>query len=928
MPVLREISLDEPLDASPASAPSAAGSFKEISLDEPLDGEKPVRIDLRQQERQKAAERQSTLRAQEQAIKAPPPDPNLLKMPGSVLNGTQAPPLDTGAVATQGVPYTREFLMRVQRQMDAATPEKRAELAARTDTLGRAAQEVMRQYAAMDKAAAPIEENVGVTPTVRTLDTRREARSGRLAKQGIDTGYYDTLGKNLAATGRGDQFGAIQETQADFEEPNAGQRVWRDWESGVVGSTGATLAYAGRKSGIAALADIGDSMDRWAQRKMPANPTFADQLVNAIGSSASFYVPGMGVARGTEALAMLSKTAGKWLGAGTMAALEAAAEADQVYKILKERGESEDRAMGKADSVFWQNMVLLGLSNKLAFFNDLKATHSALRNFGRQFAISAPTEGFQEGAQQVISNVETDKPVTEGVAEQALIGGLAGGLMSGGHAALQTRPEVLDANPDNLNAYLRSTQPTFHMEHGQPVPAVVPPAAYPQRPDTSEWDAFLAGEQSDQAFRLRELQQQQQKQRELDAIAAQSREDLGLTPAQQAARAAAATDEEPTAMELALRKAGVRPMPGTVGDLQSILDDPRPLEDIQREQAGQAQQADQQHAAQAQGTKRAISDTARRLANIGRPAAPMPPTAPAPAAVEAELSRAAKEWVAANRRGRSEEWMIGAAEANPAFNAVEQIGASVPAHGMAKASTLQGGINSLLSMLNGGIDPSRTLYYDSLTNPSGNLGADSGTAGGHAYRDGPFIIVFREGLNGRQPTSADIVGVLVNPAHSELAPILQRMFPNLVIRDYYGVADVISASKAPANALENEQPTQENVRGTEAPQAAQGLPITIENPKGSVRPVDYTPTQPAARAQTPAPATPRPATAQPEPGAAGRPEEAVRYVPATLNEGTEGWHISKGDERTITRAKAAKMLQEKTDLRDRLLAFVECVTHA
>lgn len=87
------------------------------------------------------------------------------------------------------------------------------------------------------------------------------------------------------------------------------------------------------------------------------------------------------------------------------------------------------------------------------------------------------------------------------------------------------------------------------------------------------------------------------------------------------------------------------------------------------------------------------------------------------------------------------------------------------------------------------------------------------------------------------------------------------------------------------------------------------------------------PTEPAARAQTPALETP--ATAQPESGAAApRPETPVTYSPASINESEDGWSIGKGDDRTITYAKAEKLLAEKRALRDRLMAFAECVGRA
>ena len=156
-----------------------------------------------------------------------------------------------------------------------------------------------------------------------------------------------------------------------------------------------------------------------------------------------------------------------------------------------------------------------------------------------------------------------------------------------------------------------------------------------------------------------------------------------------------------------------------------------------------------------------------------------------------------RDWDRNNRTGRSVEWMAGAAESNPSFVSVEQEGVNVPAHGMAKASTLTEAMNSLIVMLQGGINQDRTLFTASLTNPNSGAGAGTGTAGGVAYRDGPFIITFREGLTG-QPTTNDVTGVLVNPANAELVAPIQRMFPNLVVRDFNGVADVIAGSKQSA----------------------------------------------------------------------------------------------------------------------------------
>ena len=188
-------------------------------------------------------------------------------------------------------------------------------------------------------------------------------------------------------------------------------------------------------------------------------------------------------------------------------------------------------------------------------------------------------------------------------------------------------------------------------------------------------------------------------------------------------------------------------------------------------------------------------------------------------------------WDRTNRSGRNEEWQAGAAESNPAFNAVD--GNTIPAHGMAKTATLTEAYNNLVNLLKNGIDPNRTLFTAGLTAQEGT-GSASGTAGGYAYRDGPFILTFREGLQG-QPTTNDITGVLVNPANAELVPTLQEMFPDLVVRDYNNVSDVVEASRTQAQAPEStevmmsEEELQAEADAAKFQQQAQNLSRELRN---------------------------------------------------------------------------------------------------
>lgn len=101
------------------------------------------------------------------------------------------------------------------------------------------------------------------------------------------------------------------------------------------------------------------------------------------------------------------------------------------------------------------------------------------------------------------------------------------------------------------------------------------------------------------------------------------------------------------------------------------------------------------------------------------------------------------------------------------------IGSHYDAHGVAKIS-ISDQLRQLNILLTKGIDPARPFCTAPLVAPKG-LGAGIGTSGGHAYRDGSFIIT---GAKGK--TLADgIKHVIVNDAYYNIIDDLQRKFPNV-----------------------------------------------------------------------------------------------------------------------------------------------------
>lgn len=203
------------------------------------------------------------------------------------------------------------------------------------------------------------------------------------------------------------------------------ERGIKDVGSGMV-STGAGMAgMADRFIDSPAVTDIQARLDEKAAELLPSNPNFFDKLAAGAGSTLTFFVPGLGIAKGAQALAAISPRMAAWLGSGSAAGLEAATEAGDVYNTLREQGKSHETAASAADKAFWLNAPLLAVTNKLGLFAD---TGSQLR----RRSLAAVMEGpLQEAPQQMISNEVTGRPIMEDVPEAAAIGALVGGGLGG-----------------------------------------------------------------------------------------------------------------------------------------------------------------------------------------------------------------------------------------------------------------------------------------------------------------------------------------------------------------------------------------------------------------------------------------------------------------------------------------------------------------
>lgn len=210
------------------------------------------------------------------------------------------------------------------------------------------------------------------------------------------------------------------------------ERGLGDVASGALGVVSGLTAAGARVADSPGLRTATQAIEGQARDLMPADPLFIDKVAQGLGSAAAFYLPGLGIARGVEAAYRVAPALAQWAGAGTSAALEAAVEAGLVYEQNRQQGLSHDEAARRADAAFTANAALVGVTNRFGLFNEAGG-QIARRGQG------ALVEGGQEGVQQVISNVTTGQPATEGAGEATAIGALVGGTLAGNTAPAEQR---------------------------------------------------------------------------------------------------------------------------------------------------------------------------------------------------------------------------------------------------------------------------------------------------------------------------------------------------------------------------------------------------------------------------------------------------------------------------------------------------------
>lgn len=183
----------------------------------------------------------------------------------------------------------------------------------------------------------------------------------------------------------------------------------------VEGAGGATRWLTGEKAGQG-LSEYGKKMRDFYS--VP-DPKFRDAVYSGFGSMATFFIPGMGVSKGVQALSFAPKLA-TWLGVGVSSAMEALVESGSNYERGLEKFKDTKEASGAATKTFWLNLPTLVFTNKAGIFGD-KGPEIL------KWLKSASGEAVQEWTQQVFGNMAVKDPTFEGAATAGAVGFLTGG---------------------------------------------------------------------------------------------------------------------------------------------------------------------------------------------------------------------------------------------------------------------------------------------------------------------------------------------------------------------------------------------------------------------------------------------------------------------------------------------------------------------
>ncbi len=217
-------------------------------------------------------------------------------------------------------------------------------------------------------------------------------------------------------------------------------RAQRGVTTGALGSAEATLKGFDILAGTEFFETPFQAIQNVREAIQVENPTIIDQFFGGLGSTATFFIPGVGVIKGINVLSKGGKVLnaiGKIGGLGIMSGLEATAESGDIYEQGISLGFTEEEAVNAAQRAFISNVITLLITNKLGLLGEQSTIL-------KRMLATGPLEGIQEALQQMIANNELGLPLFDGVPEAGLIGTAVGFVLGGGIEVSGVRSQKQD----------------------------------------------------------------------------------------------------------------------------------------------------------------------------------------------------------------------------------------------------------------------------------------------------------------------------------------------------------------------------------------------------------------------------------------------------------------------------------------------------
>jgi hypothetical protein len=256
-----------------------------------------------------------------------------------------------------------------------------------------------------------------VDSAITRLFGTNTANPNEIDATGIERVKADEKAKQAEITARRAELGT------DDKSRGYGMKTFDSAAAGLANMVGATAEYVGRQTGIKTIEELGQKAQVDAAALTPEDQDLLQKVVGGVASTLPMIAGGLAVGAGAGALGAGAGLA-RIVGAGAAAAMEAPSIGQEAFEgALKNTG-NETVAERQGYKAIAYNLPLTFITNKLGFFAD-KGGRIA------QAGKSVLAEGGQEGSQKALTNVMGYEPTGKGVSEEALIGGLSGGIVKG-----------------------------------------------------------------------------------------------------------------------------------------------------------------------------------------------------------------------------------------------------------------------------------------------------------------------------------------------------------------------------------------------------------------------------------------------------------------------------------------------------------------